>query len=384
MKKIMMAAFLVVCVSALWGRTLKTGAAQPERYLPLLKGKSVALLGNHTSRIGNEQLLDFLLQKGVDVKKIFCPEHGFRGTADAGETVKDHTDPVTGLPVISLYGKNKKPTPDQLKGIDVVVVDIQDVGIRFYTYLSTLHYMMEACSENNVPLILLDRPDPNGDYVSGPVLDLNFRSFVGMEPVPVVYGCTLGEMARMINGEGWLKNGEKCRLTVVPVAGYTHHTPYSLPEKPSPNLPNDQSVRLYPSLCFFEATHASIGRGTAFPFQVIGFPDPSMGTFRFTPRSTPGMATHPVQEGKACYGIDLRREKPVPHFTLAYFIEFYSRFKNESDFLKSEKWFNLLAGNATLLQKIRAGMSAGQIEKSWQKPLKHYLKIRSAYLLYPE
>lgn len=366
-----------------FGQRVTPGAEQPEIYLPLLLNKNVALVANHTSLVRDRHLLDFMLEKQVAVKKVFCPEHGFRGDADAGEKIGDQTDPATGLSVISLYGNNRKPTNAQMEGIEVVVFDLQDVGVRFYTYLSTMHYVMEACAENNIPLIILDRPNPNGDYVAGPVLKPEFRSFVGMEPIPVVHGCTLGELAQMINGEGWLSDDLSCTLTIVPVANYTHQTSYSLPVKPSPNLPNDVAVRLYPSLCFFEATNASIGRGTIFPFQVIGYPDPSMGKFMFTPESTSG-AKNPLQMGKACYGDDLRRTSLDSRFSLSYFLMYYHRFKNEKDFLSSERWFNLLAGNDQLLKDIRAGKTLDAIEASWQDELGKYMELRSEYLIYPE
>jgi uncharacterized protein YbbC (DUF1343 family) len=268
-------------------------------------------------------------------------------------------------------------------GIDIVLFDLQDVGIRFYTYLSTMHYVMEACAGSNIPLVILDRPNPNGDYVAGPVLKPEFRSFVGMEPIPVVHGCTLGELAEMINGEGWLSDDLRCNLTVVPVENYTHQTRYSLPVKPSPNLPNDVAVRLYPSLCFFEATHASIGRGTPFPFQVIGYPDPLMGNFMFTPESAPG-AKNPLQQGKACYGDDLRSASLDNRFSLSYFLMYYHRFRDKKDFLSSEKWFNWLAGTDQVLKDIRAGKTLDIIEASWKDDLKKYIDLRREYLLYPE
>ncbi|MGD9930614.1 MAG: exo-beta-N-acetylmuramidase NamZ domain-containing protein [Mangrovibacterium sp.] len=363
---------------------LTCGANQPEQYLPLLTGKKVGLVVNHTSRVGDQHLLDFLLNEKVDVQKIFCPEHGFRGDADAGEMINDQTDAATGLPVISLYGDNKKPTPAQFQGLDVIVFDIQDVGVRFYTYLSTLHYVMEACAENRLPLLVLDRPNPNGDYLAGPVLTPAFKSFVGMHPIPVVHGCTLGELAGMINGEGWLIGGEKCDLTVIPVKNYTHQSRYSLPVKPSPNLPNDVSVRLYPSLCFFEATQVSIGRGTLFPFQVIGYPDSTFGDFWFTPESLAGMAKKPLHEGRVCYGEDLRESCLNHRFSLKYFLKYRQLFAAEADFLSSERWFNLLAGTDQLLADIRAGKTLEEIEASWGPELGKYLSIRRNYLLYPD
>ena len=364
--------------------TIRCGADQPSKYLPLLKDKKVGLVVNQSSTAGEQHLLDFLLHRGIQVEKIFCPEHGFRGDADAGEMVNDEKDSKTGLPVISLYGKNKKPGPDQLTGLDVLVFDIQDVGVRFYTYLSTLHYVMEAAAENQLPVVVLDRPNPNGDYVAGPVLDPEFKSFVGMEPIPVVHGCTLGEMAQMINGERWLKDSIQCQLTVIPVKNYTHQTSYSLPVKPSPNLPNDISIRLYPSLCFFEATQMSVGRGTWFPFQVVGYPDPKMGSFEFTPESIPGMAKKPKQEGKTCYGVDLREASKDYGFNLNLFLNYYHQFEKESDFLDRPEWFNLLAGTDKVLNLIREGASWDELEASWQPALSQYKEMRKKYLLYTD
>ncbi|WP_163717160.1 exo-beta-N-acetylmuramidase NamZ family protein [Mangrovibacterium lignilyticum] len=360
------------------------GADQPSEYLGLLEGKKVGLVVNQSSQVGDQHLLDFLLDNGVAVQSIFCPEHGFRGDADAGEEVGDQKDEKTGLPVISLYGKNRKPTLAQLAGLDVLVFDIQDVGVRFYTYLSTLNYVMEACAEEDLSLLVLDRPNPNGDYVAGPILKPEFKSFVGMHPIPVVHGCTLGELARMINGEGWLENSVACRLTVIPVQNYTHQAAYSLPIKPSPNLPNDLSIRLYPSLCFFEATNMSIGRGTYFPFQVIGYPDPKMGEFQFTPESIAGMAKNPKQEGKICYGVDLRDASLSHRFSLEYFLRYYHQFNNEADFLSSAKWFNLLAGTDELLKMIRSGADWPEIEASWEGELDSYKSMRKKYLLYSD
>ncbi len=275
-------------------------------YLPLIQDKRVALVVNHTSLVGQLHLVDYLKRKNIKIEKIFAPEHGFRGDVSAGAEIKDNIDAKTGIPVISLYGETRKPTKEQMQNVDIVVFDIQDVGCRFYTFISTLHLVMEACAENNVPLVVLDRPNPNGDYVAGPVRKPGFESFVGMDPIALVHGCTVGELAKMINGEGWLETKNKCDLTVIPVLNYTHSTKYKLPVKPSPNLPNYTSVRLYPSLCFFEATSVSIGRGTEFPFQVIGGPDSTLGKFQFTPISIPGVSDHPLNEGKVCYGVDLR------------------------------------------------------------------------------
>ncbi|MFW5831743.1 MAG: exo-beta-N-acetylmuramidase NamZ domain-containing protein [Prolixibacteraceae bacterium] len=360
------------------------GAENTDNYLPLLRNKNVGLIVNHTSLVEDVHLVDFLLDNNIEVKKIFAPEHGFRGEAAPGEVIEDGIDVKTGIPVISLYGDNKKPQPAQLADLDVFVFDIQDVGCRFYTYISTLHLAIEACAENYKPLIVLDRPNPNGDYIAGPVLEPEFRSFVGMDPIPIVHGCTVGELALMINGEKWHSANNYCELTVVKVENYTHSREYSLPVKPSPNLPNDLAVELYPSLCFFEATSVSVGRGTEFPFQVLGAPEPRLGNFTFTPHEIPGVAVNPLHEGEVCYGIDLRNLKNAPAFTLKYFIDFYKKYENEDEFLTRERWFNLLAGNDRLIQQIREGKSEKEIELSWQPKLGEYKKLRKNYLLYPD
>lgn len=359
-----------------------TGADQPEMYMPMLQGKKVGLVVNHTAISGNKLLPDFLIEQGVDVQKIFAPEHGFRGEAAAGEVIKDGKDPKTGIRVFSLYGDNKKPTQEHLAGLDILVFDIQDVGCRFYTYLSTLYYCIEACAEYNVPLLVLDRPNPNGDYIAGPVRKHDFISFVGMVPVPIVHGCTLGEMALMINGEGW--PGLKASIDVIKVKNYSHSDRYELPVSPSPNLPNYTSVRLYPSLCFFEATSVSIGRGTDFPFQVIGGTLEHLGDFTFTPVNMPGVAVNPINMNKKCFGVDLRDIDPVPPFTLKYFLDFYKKYPAEKDFLTSERWLNLLAGTNSLITDIRAGKEEAEIVASWEQEINAYKSVRSKYLLYPD
>ncbi len=359
-----------------------TGADQPEMYMPMLQGKKVGLVVNHTAISGNKLLPDFLIEQGVDVQKIFAPEHGFRGEAAAGEVIKDGKDPKTGIRVFSLYGDNKKPTQEHLAGLDILVFDIQDVGCRFYTYLSTLYYCIEACAEYNVPLLVLDRPNPNGDYIAGPVRKHDFISFVGMVPVPIVHGCTLGEMALMINGEGW--PGLKASIDVIKVKNYSHSDRYELPVSPSPNLPNYTSVRLYPSLCFFEATSVSIGRGTDFPFQVIGGTLEHLGDFTFTPVNMPGVAVNPINMDKKCFGVDLRDIDPVPTFTLKYFLDFYKKYPAEKDFLTSERWLNLLAGTNSLITDIRAGKEEAEIVASWEQEINAYKSVRSKYLLYPD
>ena len=361
-----------------------TGADQPDLYLPKLKGKNLALVVNQTSRIGDQHLVDYLLEKKLTIKRIFAPEHGFRGEAGAGELIDNSKDKDTGIPIISVYGKNRKPSVAQLSGIDVVIFDIQDVGCRFYTYISTLHYMMEACAENNVTLLILDRPNPNGDYFDGPILQPAFKSFVGMDPIPVVHGCTIGELAQMINGEKWLAKGLKVKLEIIKVANYTHSMKYEPPVKPSPNLPNYLSIRLYPSLCLFEATSVSVGRGTQFPFQVLGFPDQTFGNFTFTPQSLKGMELNPLQKDKKCFGEDFRELNEAPHFTLSYFIDWFHKFKNKDEFLTRSQWFNQLMGNEKVLKLILEGKGEAEIRKSWETELVNYGAIRQKYLLYTD
>lgn len=361
-----------------------TGASQPEKYLSILENKRVGLVVNHTSMAGNIHLVDFLISEKVKVEKIFAPEHGFRGDASAGEEIKDGIDLKTGIAVVSLYGQTKKPTVGHLKNIDVLIFDIQDVGCRFYTYISTLHLVIEACAENNVPLIVLDRPNPNGDYVAGPILQPGYESFVGMDPIPVVHGCTVGELAKMINGEKWHKAQKSCNLQVVPVLNYTHSTKYELPLAPSPNLPNYLSVRLYPSLCFFEATSVSVGRGTEFPFQVLGGLRKDLGEFSFVPVDIPGVAADPLNEGKVCYGVDLRLLKEIPKFTLKFFLDFYGKYESKKEFLTRESWFNTLSGTDKLLVQIKSGKSQNEIIESFKPDLEKYKEIRKKYLLYPD
>lgn len=361
-----------------------TGADQPDLYLSKLKGKNLSLVVNQTSRIGDQHLVDYLLEKKLTIKRIFAPEHGFRGEVGAGELIDNSKDRDTGIPITSVYGKNRKPTAGQLSGIDIVIFDIQDVGCRFYTYISTLHYMMEACAENNKTLLILDRPNPNGDYFDGPILRPAFKSFVGMDPIPVVHGCTIGELAQMINGENWLANGVKTDLEIIKVANYTHSMKYEPSVRPSPNLPNYLAIRLYPSLCFFEATSVSVGRGTQFPFQVLGFPDQSFGSFSFTPQSMKDMEINPLQRDKICFGDDFRELKEIPKFTLSYFIKWLHKFKNKDDFLTRSQWFNQLMGNDLVLKLIFEGKEEAEIRKSWEVELANYGAIRQKYLLYPD
>jgi uncharacterized protein YbbC (DUF1343 family) len=356
------------------------GANQTTEYFSLLAGKNVALVANQTSIIGSKHLVDTLLSSGISVKKIFCPEHGFRGTADAGENILTTKDIKTGLPVISLYGKNTKPALSDLQGIDLIVFDIQDVGVRFYTYISTLHYIMEACAENKITLLILDRPNPNAHYIDGPVLKSKYRSFVGMHAVPLVYGMTIGEYAKMINGEGWLPKGEKCDLKCVPCANYTHHSKYMISVKPSPNLPNMQSIYLYPSLGLFEGTCISVGRGTAFPFQVIGSPALDSTLFSFSPKSLSG-AKNPLYEDKKCYGLDLRHSNDSV-FTLKYIIYMYKLFPQKAAFFNP--FFQKLAGNDELMLQIKEGKTEEDIRNSWKNDLEKFKEIRKKYLIYPE
>ena len=363
-------------------KTLKTGAEQTNLYVSDLKGKTIALVVNHTSMIGKMHLADSLLSLGIKIKTIFAPEHGFRGTADAGEHVENGIDKKTGLPIVSLYGNNKKPSADQLEGIDVVIFDIQDVGARFYTYTSTMHYVMEACAEQSKKLLILDRPNPNGHYVDGQVLNKKFASFVGLNPVPVVHGCTVGELAQMINGEGWLAGNKKCNLQIVKCLGYKHSTPYNPPIATSPNLPNLQSMLLYPSICFFEGTDVSVGRGTDKQFQVIGSPNLKNGSFTFTPEDKPG-AKNPPQKGKLCYGEDLSKiDARNQAFTLKYVIDYYKKSDNKAKFFSSPSFFDKLAGSDTTRKQIIAGMTETQIRASWKADLDNYKTIRKKYLLY--
>ncbi|NME68959.1 exo-beta-N-acetylmuramidase NamZ family protein [Flammeovirga aprica] len=359
------------------------GAAQTQSYLPLLEGKKVGVLVNQTSTIGDVHLVDSLVALGVDIQMIFAPEHGFRGKEDAGAHVDDAIDPSTGIKIYSIYGKNKRPSPELLEQVDLVIFDIQDVGCRFYTYISSMHYMMEACAEAGKQMLVLDRPNPNGMYIDGPVLDLKFKSFVGMHQIPILHGLTVGELAQMINGEQWLRNKNKCDLTVIPVKNYDHQMPFRLPVKPSPNLPNDQSILLYPSLCFFEATPVSIGRGTSFPFQVIGYPNQKLGDFEFTPKSTPGAATNPVLKDQLCFGEDLRNEKRGG-LQLSYIIEWNKKFNAEESksIISKNKWMDLLCGTDQVRLALDKGKTEAEIKNAWKEDLDKYKLMRKKYLLY--
>jgi uncharacterized protein YbbC (DUF1343 family) len=358
-------------------------ADQPELYLSKLSGKSVGIVANQTSILtqsNQKHVVDFLLEKGISVKKVFVPEHGFRGVADAGEKVDNTIDSKTGLPIISLYGNNKKPTAAQIKDLDLIIFDLQDVGVRFYTYISTMHYVMEAAAENGIPVMIFDRPNPNGDYIAGPVLKSGFESFVGMHPIPVVHGLTVGELAKMINGEKWLKGDLQATIEVIPVGNWTHDMRYNLPVKPSPNLPNDLAIRLYPSTCFFEGTIVSLGRGTLFPFQTYGYPDPTFGKFTFTPISIDGMSKTPPLQDQICYGVDLRNEPLNQQFTLKYLLDAYQKSGKGKAFFSN--YFNTLAGTDQLKKMIIEGKTALEIESSWQTDLDSYKKLREKYLIY--
>ncbi|MBX2962378.1 MAG: DUF1343 domain-containing protein [Cyclobacteriaceae bacterium] len=357
-----------------------TGAEQLDKLLPIITSQRIGVVVNHTSLIGKTHLVDTLKKRNINLIKIFAPEHGFRGTADAGEEIKDGQDIKTGLPVVSLYGNNKKPTADQLKDIDAVLFDIQDVGVRFYTYISTLHYVMEACAENNKKVIVLDRPNPNGHYVDGPIMQKQHMSFVGMHTIPIVHGLTIGELARMINGEGWLTDGKKCDLEIITLKNWKHNDAYSLPVKPSPNLPNDQAIALYPSICLFEGTVISLGRGTEMPFQIIGHPDLKNMPFQFTPVSIDGMSKNPPLENKLCYGLDLREVKVKSQLDLSYLISFYRAFPDKDKFFNN--YFEKLSGTSKLREQILQGLDESQIRESWRIDLEKFEALRKKYLLY--
>ena len=358
------------------------GAYNLPAYLPLLKDKNIGMVVNQTSEISGTHLVDSLLDYGIKIKAVFAPEHGFRGQAADGELVKDGVDTKTKLAIISLYGKHKKPTKEDLQGIDLIIFDIQDVGTRFYTYISTMHLVMEACAENNVKFMVLDRPNPNGMYIDGPIRTAELQGFVAMDPLPILHGLTVGELALMINGEGWLNNKVKCDLQVIPVKDYKHEDKYALPVKPSPNLPNDLAIELYPTLCLFEGTVISVGRGTYEPFLQIGHPQFTDMKDSFKPVSITGMSVYPPLEGETCYGINFSHKKNIEGgLHLNYLIDFYQKYKGE-DFFKP--YFNTLAGNKILQEQIKNGLSEAEIKKSWQKELTDFKQIRTKYLLYPD
>ena len=373
----------IICIGLLLltfsvnAQKLVLGAERTNIYLPLLKNKKIAVVGNQTSMIANTHLVDSLLSLKVNVVKVFSPEHGFRGKADAGAKIEDETDEKTGLPIISLYGKNKKPTVEQLKGIEFLLFDIQDVGARFYTYISTLHYVMEAAAENNIKVIVLDRPNPNGHYIDGPIREKGFESFVGMHPIPIVHAMTIGEYAQMINGEKWI--ARQCDLTVIEMENYTHDMSYDLPIKPSPNLPNSRSINLYPSLCLFEGTNVSLGRGTEYPFQHFGAPY-LKSNYSFTPKSGEGSKS-PTHENKKCFGTDLRfQDNYLEEINLNWLIESYNNCPEKEKFFNS--FFDKLAGTDKLRLQIIEAKTAKEIKESWQENLNEFKKIRNKYLLY--
>jgi uncharacterized protein YbbC (DUF1343 family) len=380
-------------------KNIVVGANQTENYINLLKGKNIAVVANNTSVIFKKDAIDYthlvdsLLSLGIQITKVFAPEHGFRGTADAGEHLTDTIDSKTGLQIISLYGENKtpqqkqiynyrKPTPEHLKNIDVVVFDIQDVGVRFYTYISTLHNMMEACAENNIPLIVLDRPNPNGHYVDGPVLEKESKSFAGLGPIPIVYGMTIGEYSLMTNGEKWLNNGVQCDLTLIQLKNYTHNSNYSLPIRPSPNLPNDKSINLYASLCMFEGTNVSCGRGTEMQFQIFGSPFLPSDTYKFTFMPQPNFGSKtPKHINQECYGLDLSNTENLSSLNFSWLIDAYHSSGQKDNFFREES-FNKLAGTTKLKEQIEKGLTFEEIKATWQDDLTAFKKIREKYLIY--
>jgi uncharacterized protein YbbC (DUF1343 family) len=367
---------------------ISVGAKQTDNYLKPLDGLKVAVVGNHTSMVDSVHVVDFLLNNGVEVVKVFAPEHGFRGKADAGEKVDSEIDSKTGLPIVSLYGSHKKPTAEDLSGVDLVIFDIQDVGARFYTYISTMTYVMEACAENEKKMMVFDRPNPNGFYVDGPMLEPEFKSFVGMLPIPVVHGMTVAELAQMINGEGWLENGVKCDLSVIACKGYQHKDIYVLPIKPSPNLPNQNAILLYPSLCFFEGTSVSVGRGTDHPFEVFGHPNLQTGSYVFVPAPNEG-SKHPKHEGVPCVGWNLtefggKNIQEKKYLILDYMVNAYREFPEKESFFLSNGFINKLAGTDQLQKQIEQGMTADEIRQTWRSDIADFKAKRRKYLLYPD
>ncbi|MEQ1732624.1 MAG: DUF1343 domain-containing protein [Bacteroidia bacterium] len=377
--------FTLISTYAIAQSPITVGAERIPAYIALLKNKNVAIVANPTSMVGSTHLVDTLLRLGITIKKAFCPEHGFRGTADAGENIGNYKDAKTGLPIISLYGKQYKPQPKDLKDVDIVVFDIQDVGVRFYTYISTMHYVMEACAENNKTLIILDRPNPNGFYVDGPVLDMAYKSFVGMHPIPIVHGCTIGELAQMINGEKWLKNKVQCKLQVITCNNYKHEMYYTLPVKPSPNLASMEAIYLYPSLCLFEGTPISVGRGTTQAFEIYGHPSFKNYRYQFTPKSIANASKNPPYENKACNGFELKTFansfiKSYNKLYLYWLDDAYQQYAVKDSFFNP--FFNKLAGNNILQQQVKKGVGEESIRASWEPQLQQYKDMRMKYLLY--
>ena len=388
-KSLLLLFFLNYFNATCQSESIIVGAERTSLYFQKLKDKRVGFVANQTSKIKNDHLVDILLNEGVNIVKVFSPEHGFRGNADAGAKVKDEIDLQTGLPIYSLYGKNRrKPSKEVLKDIDLILFDLQDVGVRFYTYISSLHYVMEACAENSIPLILLDRPNPNGFYIDGPILNPKFKSFVGMHKVPVVHGMTIGEYAKMINGEGWLKNSVKCFMEIIPCLNYNHLMKYNLPIPPSPNLPNMRSIYLYPSLCFFEGTNVSIGRGTESPFQLFGAPYFNSKLFKFTPKSSYG-SNYPKYKGVECFGEDLRNLsldslKNINSLNFNWLVKSYKLSNESLDFFNKNNFFNLLAGTDKIMNLIKGGANSDQIRETYQIDLQNFKLIRKKYLIYDD
>ncbi|MBO4961721.1 MAG: DUF1343 domain-containing protein [Flavobacteriales bacterium] len=385
-KRLLLATMMLIGITV-WAENnqdVKVGADQTSKYMKLLKGKRVAFVGNQTSVMTDEKnthLVDYLVAQKINLVKVFAPEHGFRDMAAAGAKITDGTDPVTGVPVVSLYGKNYKPTEEMLKDVDIIIYDIQDVGCRFYTYISTMTYVMEAAAELGKKVIVLDRPNPNGHYIDGNILDMEYKSFVGMHPVPIVYGMTAGEYAQMVNGEGWMKDGVKCDLTVIPCKGYNRSESYSLPVPPSPNLATDASVAWYPSICYFEGTPLSEGRGTVAPFEMFGSPNLPVTGFKFTPKSS-------KNKGVECNGVDLRGKKAPNFIDLKYVVWAYENYDPQEKFILGanlkKPFFDLLCGGPTIRKQILSGMSAEEIRATWKEGLDNFKKIRAKYLIYPD
>ncbi len=365
-------------------KNIIVGAERLNDYLDIICNKSVGLLVNHTSKIKNSHLVDTLVNRNIKIKKIFSPEHGFSGNIERGKEFESNIYKVqnNSIPVISMYGKNRVPKDEDLSELDIIIFDIQDVGARFYTYISAMHDMMEKCAELGIDFIVLDRPNPNGDYIDGPVLDTLYKSYIGMHPIPIVHGCTVGEIARMIKGEGWIKNHEKLNLNIITIHNWTHNDEYILPVRPSPNLPNQKSVRLYPSLCLFEQTIVSVGRGTPYPFQVLGHPNYNNGSFSFTPVGV-SEESKPKLENEKCYGIDLRNTKVEKKLSLKYLIIFYNFLKNKNNVFFNN-YFYRIAGNKILENQIKEGMSEKEIRLSWKADIDNYKRIRKKYLLYKD
>jgi uncharacterized protein YbbC (DUF1343 family) len=375
---------LFACSSTIKAPKVQVGAERSALYLPLLQGKKVGLVVNQTSRVGDKHLLDYLLANNIEISTVFAPEHGFRGDYDAGAHVNNDVDSLTGITITSIYGKNKKPAPDIMADIDVIIFDIQDVGARFYTFISSMHYMMEAAAESGIEFMVFDRPNPNGKFVDGPILEPQFQSFVGMHPIPVLHGMTVAELAQMMKGEGWINQAQELKLTTIANGNYRRDIVYDLPIAPSPNLPNSQAIQLYPSLCFFEATPVSIGRGTDFPFQVLGHDTVALGSFEFSPESRPGASLHPKLEGKLSKGIDLRNSG-IQGLDLLPFIQAYQQFKQQDQiFFERAGFMDKLAGTDKLRIAIEQGHSAEQIKQSWQAGLEKFKQQRLPYLLYPD